>query len=62
MHSKGVWSKRESVYESVIFSEYHDLAISLLVYPNDLPNDNLSFSHEYEDPEPFDSLDQFLRN
>jgi hypothetical protein len=34
---KGVWSLREDVLESVIYSEYHDMAISLLIYPNDPP-------------------------
>lgn len=37
LHPPGVWNGREPVFESVIFSEYHDMAISLLIYPTDGP-------------------------
>jgi hypothetical protein len=37
-HPAGVWNEREPVFESVIFSEYHDNAISLLIYPPEGPN------------------------
>jgi hypothetical protein len=37
MLDKGIWSDHEPVFESVLFSEYHDMAISLLIYPNDAP-------------------------
>ncbi|TCA82399.1 ImmA/IrrE family metallo-endopeptidase [Rhizobium leguminosarum bv. viciae] len=32
-HRPGVWSDDEPVIESVVFSEYHEMVISLLVYP-----------------------------
>lgn len=38
MLPKGVWSTAENVYESVVFSEYHGMAISLLIYPNIAPD------------------------
>ena len=31
----GTWSKEEPVFESVLYSEYHEMAISLLIYPNE---------------------------
>ncbi len=37
-HPPGVWNKVEAVQESVLFDEYHDLALSLLLFPNDPPN------------------------
>ena len=33
----GVWSKREEVFESVLLSEYHGQAISLIVFPKTPP-------------------------
>ncbi|MEZ5814437.1 MAG: ImmA/IrrE family metallo-endopeptidase [Alphaproteobacteria bacterium] len=36
-HSKGVWSDKEDVHEMTIFSDYHDMTISLLLYPKDPP-------------------------
>ena len=33
----GVWSQREDVFESVLTSEYHGQAISLLIYPKTPP-------------------------
>ena len=35
--AEGVWSKSESVFESAVFSEYHGMAISLLIYPDEPP-------------------------
>ena len=32
-HPVGVWSRNQSVFESVVFAEYHEMTISLLVYP-----------------------------
>lgn len=37
MLREGIWSVQEPVFESVLFSEYHDMAISLLIYPDDAP-------------------------
>lgn len=33
----GIWSKREEVFESVLLSEYHGQAISLLIFPKTPP-------------------------
>lgn len=38
MLGPGIWSKVENVYESVIFSEYHGMAISLLIFPTHAPD------------------------
>lgn len=32
-HPAGVWSGHEAVLESIVHSEYHDMSISLLVFP-----------------------------
>ena len=37
MLPEGVWSKREPVFESVLHSEYHEMTISLLIFPNEAP-------------------------
>jgi hypothetical protein len=37
-HPAGVWNQTEPVFESVVFSEYHDMTISLLIYPSEGPN------------------------
>ncbi len=34
-HPTGVWSRSEPLFESVLFAEYHEMSISLLVYPTD---------------------------
>lgn len=57
----GVWAEREDVYESAIFSEYHDMVISLLVYPNDVLTREVKLLTEFDDPEPLDALDQLPR-
>lgn len=36
-HPAGVWNAREPVFESVLFDEYRDLALSLLVFPAEGP-------------------------
>lgn len=59
---ENVWAEKEAVYESVIFSEYHGMAISLLIYPNEPPAGTYRSSGEYDDEVPFDTYDQFLRN
>lgn len=61
-HAEGVWAERESVFESAIFSEYHDMAISLLIYPNEPPRAFVRFDENEEDARPFDTFDQFMRN
>jgi hypothetical protein len=37
MLPKGIWAENEDVFESVIHSEYHGMAISLLIYPEEAP-------------------------
>ncbi|ESY77895.1 hypothetical protein X739_32430 [Mesorhizobium sp. LNHC220B00] len=37
-HASGVWNPAEPVFESVVFSEYHDITLSLLIYPNTGPD------------------------
>lgn len=37
MLPEGVWSKQEPVFESVLYSEYHEMAISLLIFPKNAP-------------------------
>lgn len=37
-HEAGIWNKREPVLESVIFDEYRDLTLSLLIYPLERPS------------------------
>ncbi|ASR08869.1 hypothetical protein CHY08_18195 [Rhizobium leguminosarum bv. viciae] len=32
-HPQGVWSEYEPVLESVVFAEYHEMTLSLLIYP-----------------------------
>lgn len=49
MLAKGIWAQREAVSESVIHSEYHDMAISLLIYPNEAPNRWADDAEENED-------------
>lgn len=60
--SDGVWSAQEAVYESTIFSEHHDMAISLLIYPNEPPRRLERDDEDNEDDSPFDTFDQFMRN
>jgi hypothetical protein len=36
-HPAGVWNQKESVLESVVFADSHDMTISLLIYPKDGP-------------------------
>lgn len=62
MLPKGVWANNEEVYESAIFSEYHGMAISLLIYPSDPPSQFYSRSDGFEEPEEFDTFDQFQKN
>ena len=36
-HPAGVWNPRESVLESVVFADAHDMTLSLLIFPNEEP-------------------------
>ncbi len=62
MLNSGIWAKDEDVFESVIFSEYHEMAVSLLVYPDSPPGRAQDLPSEYRDEDPFDTFDQFQRN
>ena len=62
MLQPGVWARDEEVFESVIFSEYHGMAVSLLIYPDTPPGRAQGFPAEYRDQELFDTFDQFQRN
>lgn len=33
-HPRGVWNEFEPVFESVVFAEYHEMTLSLLIYPS----------------------------
>lgn len=35
LHPPGIWWEGEEVFESVVYSEYHDMAVSLLIFPNE---------------------------
>jgi len=57
MHPAGVWIGREDVLESVICSEYHDMIISLLIYPTEGPS---SYGGGFEQgPELTDTYEAF---
>lgn len=62
MLNSGIWAKDEDVFESVIFSEYHEMAVSLLIYPDSPPARSQDLPVEYRDEDPFDTFDQFQRN
>ena len=55
-HSKGVWQGDEEVHEMTILARQGEMTISLLIYPDDAPN---KWAQEDDEPEPFDSFDQF---
>jgi len=55
----GVWATNEDVFESVIFSEYHDMAISLLIYPDEAPFRRDFLLPEYEAESEIDTFDKF---
>lgn len=41
-HAAGIWDEYEPVLESAIFSEYHDMVISLLVFPPEVCRDRFN--------------------
>lgn len=57
LHPPGVW-RDETVLESVVFSEYHDMALSLLIFPGDAPGRIYRFE---ADPELLDTFEAFQR-
>ena len=59
---KGIWAENEDVYESAIFSEYHGMVISLLIFPDDPPIKHYRHDDGFGDSKDFDTYDQFQRN
>jgi len=59
---KGVWSKTEDVYESAVFVEYHDMIISLLIFPDNSPKSFHRYSDGFDGLPRFDTFDQFQKN
>jgi hypothetical protein len=57
-HPAGVWSARESVLESVVFADAHEMTISLLIYPKDAPS---RWEVPEEQPELIDTYEAFKR-
>ena len=62
MLSSGVWAEHEEVYESVMFSEYHGMAISLLIYPDHSPKRWGSSSFDSDELNSLDTFTRFHRN
>lgn len=58
LHPPGVWND-EPVFETVIFSEYHDMGLSLLIYPPDAPNRR--YRSDEDPPELLDTFEAFQR-
>jgi hypothetical protein len=57
-HSVGVWNPREPVFESAVFSEYHDMTLSLLIFPKHGPG--VGF-RDTEESELMDTFEAFQR-
>lgn len=57
-HPIGVWNAEEPVFESVMFSEYHDAVLSLLHF-SDRPRQSRGFDDE---PELMDTYEKFQRS
>ena len=57
-HPAGVWKPREAVFESVMFSEYHDMALSLLIYSARGPDPWSENTNEREIVDAFDALER----
>jgi hypothetical protein len=55
-HPAGVWNPREPVFESAVFAEYHDMTLSLLVFPPHGPSRD---SREIEERELMDTFEAF---
>jgi hypothetical protein len=58
MLKAGIWAEDEDVFESVVQSDHHDMAISLLIYPKYSPH-SLRDTHDDEVTE--DAFDRFTR-
>jgi hypothetical protein len=58
MLKAGIWASDEDVFESTIHSDYHDMAISLLIYPKDPPFRVGWIAPEHDDPDVPDTFDR----
>jgi hypothetical protein len=58
-HPAGIWNARESVLESVVFADSHEMTISLLIYPKNAP---LRWEEREDEPELMDTYDAFKRS
>ncbi|WP_027528680.1 ImmA/IrrE family metallo-endopeptidase [Bradyrhizobium sp. Ec3.3] len=55
-HPPGVWHPVESVFESVLFSEYHDMSLSLLIYSGDAIGRSIIEMDDETVPDTFDKF------
>lgn len=55
-HPAGVWNAREPVLESAVFSEYHDMTLSLLIFSPHGPVLGLSGPEEDQLMDTFDAF------
>jgi hypothetical protein len=60
-HPSGVWNPREPVFESAVFSEYHDMTLSLLIYPSEVSNRWLGRSPEADLMDTFEAFNSQLK-
>ncbi|MCX7313391.1 MAG: ImmA/IrrE family metallo-endopeptidase [Alphaproteobacteria bacterium] len=56
-HSRGVWPGDEDVHEMTIFSPANEMTITLLLYPNDGPDNR--WGVDFDEPREWDTYDQF---
>ena len=57
-HSRGVWPGDEDVHEMTIFSPANEMTITLLLYPNDGPDNR--WGVDFDEPREWDTYDQFV--
>jgi len=57
VHAKGVWLGDEEVHEMTVFSPQNEMSISLLLYPNDAPDQY--WGDNIDEPKEWDTYDQF---
>ncbi|MGH1457226.1 MAG: ImmA/IrrE family metallo-endopeptidase [Alphaproteobacteria bacterium] len=56
-HSAGVWPFKEDVQEMTVHADTYDMTITLLVFPK---HASRQWSEDEEEPEPYDSYDNFV--
>ncbi len=57
-HSRGVWLGDEDVHEMTIFAHRNEMTFTLLIYPNDAPDNR--WGVELDEPREWDTYDQFV--